>query len=260
MESGEARATGHLKVTTTVPKRRSTQTAHAAQGSFAARLQLIVQQWPSAGRLAKTTGVSPSAFRKWLIGAAEPGRDRLVALAEAAGVSVSWLAQGEGAAPDLLMLAARARSTQPGDLAENPNIAQFLLLPKRREAAAAGSGPQTAVTLTECIGFRHDWLRVMFGRDPTDLILEVAVGDSMEPDIRDGDFLLADTTDQTFQNFGIYVIEARGERLVKRVQRKFDGSLILISDNRKYQPESIEAELAKQVHALGRVIWRGGRL
>jgi phage repressor protein C with HTH and peptisase S24 domain len=47
---------------------------------------------------------------------------------------------------------------------------------------------------------------------------------------------------------------------VKRVQRKFDGSLILISDNNIYQPESIPADLAKEVQIIGRVIWRGGHV
>ena len=82
----------------------------------------------------------------------------------------------------------------------------------------------------------------------------------MEPNVRSGDLLLVDTTDRTFRDFGIYVIEARGERLVKRVQRKFDGSLILISDNTLYQPELIPADIAKEVRAVGRVIWRGGQV
>ena len=219
-----------------------------------------MQQWPSADRLARATGVSPSAFRKWLKGVAEPGRDRLVALAEAAGVNVSWLAQGEGAEPDPLTLAAHAHSPRSTDPGGNANIAQYLLLPKRREAVAAGSGAPTTNEPTEFIAFRRDWLRPTFGSDPSDLRLEVAVGESMEPHIRNGDLLLIDTTDRTFRNFGIYVIEARGERVVKRVQRKFDGSLILISDNQTYQPESIPANLAKEVTVVGRVIWRGGQV
>jgi phage repressor protein C with HTH and peptisase S24 domain len=236
------------------------RTTGGDQAGFAARLQIIVQQWPSADRLAKATGVSPSAFRKWLKGVAEPGRDRLVALAEAAGVNVSWLARGDGPQPDPLVLAARARSPQSTELAGNPHIAQFLVLPRREKPAAAGSGSHAANAPTEFIGFKHDWLRTAFDRDPGDLVLEIAIGESMEPDIRNGDLLLVDTTDRTFRNFGIYVIDARGERLVKRVQRKFDGSLILISDNKIYQPESISAELAKEVHVIGRVLWRGGRV
>src|ERR1700689_5190206 len=104
------------------------RTAGADQAGFVARLQLVVQQWPSADRLAKATGVSPSAFRKWLKGVAEPSRDRLAALAEAAGVNVSWLAQGEGAEPDPVALAAHARSSQLPEGAANLSPAQFLLL------------------------------------------------------------------------------------------------------------------------------------
>jgi phage repressor protein C with HTH and peptisase S24 domain len=49
----------------------------------------------------------------------------------------------------------------------------------------------------------------------------------------------------------------RDERLVKRVQRKFDGSLILISDNNRYQPEEIAPDAAREIRVVGRVIWRG---
>ncbi len=242
-------------------KRKPRPGAGAAdQAGFVARLQLVVQQWPSADRLAKATGVSPSAFRKWLNGQAEPRRDRLVALAGAAGVTVSWLAQGEGAEPDLRRLADRAHSSQSSDGAGMLNPAQFRVLPARPEAAAAGSGEPPAHVPTEFIGFRHDWLRATFGREPDDLILEIALGELMEPGIRSGDLLLIDTTDQTFRNFGVYVITVRGERLVKRVQRKFDGSLILISDNTLYQAEFIPVDLAKEVQVVGRVVWRGGQV
>jgi len=247
-------------VESNVPTLRSRSPKAAAdQAGFAARLQLIVQHWPSVDRLAKATGVSPSAFRKWLKGVAEPSRDRLVALAEAAGVNVSWLAQGEGAAPDAISLAGRGGSPQTLE-SGGLSPAQFLLLPKRREAAAAGSGHPKSSEPTEFLGFRHDWLRNTFGREPAELSLEIALGESMEPGIQDGDVLLLDTSDLTFRNFGVYVIEVRGERLVKRVQRKFDGSLILISDNPKYLPESIDADLAKEVKVVGRVIWRGGKI
>ncbi|MBW4022915.1 MAG: helix-turn-helix transcriptional regulator [Proteobacteria bacterium] len=241
-----------------VPTKRKpqSQTAGAEQAGFVARLKLVVAQWPSADRLARATGVSPSAFRKWLKGEAEPSRDRLVALAGTAGVSVAWLAQGEGPEPDLVSLDARARSP---DMI-GPDRTPFHLLPKVPEGVAAGSGRPVPSPATEFIGFRHDWLRSTFSREPETIILETAIGDSMEPHIGNGDLLLVDTTDQSFRNFGVYVIEMRAERLVKRVQRKFDGSLILISDNSRYQAETISADLAREVRVVGRVIWRGGSL
>ena len=82
----------------------------------------------------------------------------------------------------------------------------------------------------------------------------------MEPGICDGDLLLIDTEVPQIKDFGVFVIEVRAERLVKRVQRKFDGSLILISDNPLYQPEVIAAALVGEITVIGKVVWRGGRI
>jgi phage repressor protein C with HTH and peptisase S24 domain len=70
--------------------------------------------------------------------------------------------------------------------------------------------------------------------------------------------MLIDSTVQTFRNFGIYVLEINGERLVKRVQRKHDGSLVLISDNSVYQADIVTKEAAGDVTVVGRVVWVGG--
>src|ERR1700751_1838292 len=77
--------------------------------AFVHRLQPILAHWPSADRLARSMGVSPSAFRKWLKGEAEPSRERLVALARASGVGVAWLAEGEGPEPVFETMAGNRR-------------------------------------------------------------------------------------------------------------------------------------------------------
>jgi phage repressor protein C with HTH and peptisase S24 domain len=246
-----------------VKTKLATPSPGADQAAFVARLQALARTWPSSDSLAKAANVSPSALRKWLKGQAEPSRERLVALADATGVGLGWLAKGEGPEPDFLggdtpgQAVMRGRFAHPSQRMETSG---FLMLPKHPESAAAGSGTPPPPRATEFIGFRHDWIRSTFARAPSDLVLEVAVGESMEPNIRNGDLLLVDVTDRTFRNFGVYVLEVRGERLVKRVQRLFDGSLILISDNRTYQPEQVPAELAQEVTVVGRVVWRGGAL
>jgi phage repressor protein C with HTH and peptisase S24 domain len=235
-------------------------TQGAERAAFTARLQLILQHWPSADRLARAMSVSPSAFRKWLRGEAEPSRERLVALAEAAKVGIAWLATGEGPAPHFEQSAGggRARSGD-GDPGIDPN--HFILLPKQVEGAAAGTGnPVPARPETEYIAFRHDWVRDALGIEPDDLILETAVGESMQPTIQDGDLLLVDTTDRGFSSFGVYVLEIAGERLVKRVQRKLDGSLVLISDNHTYQPDQVSGAMLAGVTVIGRVVWGGGAI
>ena len=236
--------------------------------AFVGRLQVILAHWPSADRLARSTGVSPSAFRKWLKGEAEPSRERLILLARAAGVGVAWLAEGQGPVPVFDPPTGRSSRShhgsgarhQPGprDLTSETDWSGFALLPRRPEAAAAGSATPEPPLGSEYMALRHDWIRATCGVEPSELELDTAVGESMMPTIGDGDVLLIDTTDQDFHRFGIYVLEINGQRLVKRVQRKTDGSLVLISDNNVYLPEIVTRPEADGITIIGRVVWTGG--
>jgi phage repressor protein C with HTH and peptisase S24 domain len=232
--------------------------AVAERRAFVERLQIILAHWPSVDRLARAVGVSPSAFRKWLRGEAEPSRERLLAVARTAGVGVAWLAGGEGPEPvfgDGPNARRRPAARQPQESVDKEN---FLLLPRQEEAAAAGSETPDAPFDGAIIALRHDWIRAVCGVEPNQLALETAVGESMSPTIRDGATLLIDTTDRTFRGFGIYVLEIGGQRLVKRVQRNFDGSLVLISDNTTYFPDAVDKAAARDITVIGRVVWAGG--
>ncbi|MFW3412053.1 XRE family transcriptional regulator [Aliarcobacter butzleri] len=61
-------------------------------------------------------------------------------------------------------------------------------------------------------------------------------GDSMEPTLRDGDYVLIDEN-INFGTNGIYAIQYGGQILIKRLQFKMDGTIIIISDNDKYDRE-----------------------
>jgi phage repressor protein C with HTH and peptisase S24 domain len=219
---------------------------------------MILAHWPSADRLARAMGVSPSAFRKWLKGEAEPSRERLIALAHAAKVGVAWLAEGDGPAPTFEDVNGNRRASNGRDSPGVMDWSQYVLLPHRAEAAAAGSVTPPDPAGTEWMALRHDWVRSVCKIEPNELALETASGESMVPTIRDGNTLLIDTTDRTFSNFGIYVLEINGQRLVKRVQRKHDGSLVLISDNSAYQPDAVDKAAAEGIVVIGRVVWSGG--
>jgi phage repressor protein C with HTH and peptisase S24 domain len=230
----------------------------AEKSAFVERLQMILAHWPSADRLARAMGVSPSAFRKWLKGEAEPSRERLIALAHAAKVGVAWLAEGEGPAPAFEDVNGNGRRSNGRETAAEMDWNQYVLLPHRAESAAAGAATPPDPAGTEWMALRHDWVRSVCRIEPTELALETATGESMTPTIRDGNTLLIDTTDRAFRNFGIYVLEISGQRLVKRVQRRHDGSLVLISDNTAYQPDIVDKSEAQDVVVIGRVVWSGG--
>jgi phage repressor protein C with HTH and peptisase S24 domain len=230
----------------------------ADRAAFVSRLHTILRHWPSADRLARAVGVSPSAFRKWLKGEAEPSRERLVALAEAASVSVGWLAGGEGPEPRLQGVGKPLRQRADPGRDSGLDIQHFVLLPKRPEAAAAGAETPAAPPGSEYMALRDDWIHKTFGIPPDKLLLETARGESMLPRIHDGDLLLVDTTEQQFHSFGVYVLEVDDERLVKRVQRKVDSSLTLISDNPAYETDHVPAADAGNVKVIGRVLWSCG--
>jgi phage repressor protein C with HTH and peptisase S24 domain len=165
---------------------------------------------------------------------------------------VGWLANGEGPQPRL-----RASPGRPPDL---PELDQrgYVLLPRRPEAAAAGPESPTAPAAVEFIALRHEWVRSVFGIEPDRLLMETAVGESMQPGIQDGDLLLIDGTENRFRSFGVYVLEIGDERLVKRVQRRLDGSLSLISDNPTYETEHVPPARAADIRVVGRVVWTCG--
>lgn len=227
----------------------------ADKSAFVERLQLIMAQWPSADRLARATGVSPSAFRKWLKGEAEPSRERLVALARVAGVGTAWLAEGEGPAPVFQNGNGRRRGI--GHMvAESQPWSQFVVpMPQGGVSPVVPDPPPGGPAL---IAISRDWLRSMGQLEPDRLILDVAVGESMHPTIRDGAALLADGGDRVLRERGIYLLNVNGERMVRRVQRRHDGALVLLSDNAAYLPEVVDKTHAQHVDVIGRVIWVGG--
>jgi len=65
--------------------------------SFNERIRIIIEKVGSAEKLATLSGMSSRVIGKYLAGESDPSREKLVALANAAGVSVAWLATGEKA-------------------------------------------------------------------------------------------------------------------------------------------------------------------
>ena len=63
---------------------------------FSQRLK-IAKGKSSANAFAQECGISESVFRKYLAGVSVPGADKLVDIARVGGVSLVWLATGEGA-------------------------------------------------------------------------------------------------------------------------------------------------------------------
>jgi hypothetical protein len=109
----------------------------------------------------------------------------------------------------------------------------------------------------------ENWLRrhATF-TSPDNLSIVTGIGDSMQPTFEDGDPLLVDVGVREIRLDAIYVLALHDELFIKRVQRKMDGSLVIISDNPRYAPQPIEESDRSTFQVLGRVVmaWNSRRI
>lgn len=78
------------------------ENAQRESARFRERLQEIVSEAGGVNPFSRKVGIGDSTIRAWLEGPSEPNRTRLVALADAAAVTVDWLATGLGLKRDPL--------------------------------------------------------------------------------------------------------------------------------------------------------------
>ncbi len=76
-------------------------------------------------------------------------------------------------------------------------------------------------------------------------------GESMEPTIKNGSIIFVDKTKREIRRDGIFVVSTPGGLFIKRLNRKVDGTIELISDNELYSPEILAPD---EVRVVGRVI------
>ncbi len=76
-------------------------------------------------------------------------------------------------------------------------------------------------------------------------------GESMEPTIKNGSIIFVDKTKREIRRDGIFVVSTPGGLFIKRLNRKVDGTIELISDNELYSPEILAPD---EVRVVGKVI------
>lgn len=143
-----------------------------------------------------------------------------------------------------------------------PTADGFSLIARYQVSASAGSGLSVLdEEVIESLAFKTDWLR-RIGIDPAQSGLIQAHGDSMSPTISDGALMLVDMReDQPIRHGCIYVILRDGDLIVKRVDRSSgDGSVDLVSDNKRYKKQTVTIEELADMRIPGRVVWVGKAL
>lgn len=215
---------------------------------FLARLRLVIGE-KSVNSFAQLCDIKESTFRRYLLGSI-PSADKAAVIAKVGNVNLEWLATGCGPME-------RTHATNVDRQDQGSSIeSEFALIPGYSVQVSAGSGAfPDHEQPSRRLAFRHKWLRYR-GLNEKDLVLVFAKGDSMEPTIEDNNTLMIDTSQRELNDGAIYVIRSNDHLIVKRVQRLLNQAVLLISDNRAYQPIQVNLD-TDDLQVIGRVVWIG---
>lgn len=193
----------------------------------------------SVNAFARKCGLSEGQIRNYLKGAV-PGLDKVESIAKSADVSFSWLATGDG---------------EPCSIAQN-NQDTYVSVPMMKARASAGGG---ALALDEdqegWVKFDRSWLHNTWHLNPADLFTIGSIGESMEPTIKAGEYLLASRSERHLKLAdGIYIVRLEGNVLVKRIQILPGQKIKISSDNPSYDPYEIKLDEGVDFDILGKVV------
>lgn len=213
---------------------------------LAARLKQIREATSGDDRdqFSTLTGIAKSTIGNYERGDRVPDADMIVRYCAASGASADWLLNGAG---EMLR---KADDRLPA------TSSSFAYLPFYEDVeAAAGAGAAVISDAAHSvIGFARDLLRDS-GASPQNCTVIRARGDSMQPTIPDGALLVVDHSQREIVNGYITVIGIADDLLVKRVRRRMDGMIDLISDNPAYAPETLGPAALQQLRVIGRVVY-----
>jgi phage repressor protein C with HTH and peptisase S24 domain len=225
----------------------ASHSADAPSGEMSLRLDQAIAQSGGPSAVARRAEMYLGTLNRYRAGRELPS-SALVSLSRATGVRLEWLATGEGP----------MQGENPVVTAPAP-MPGYVLLPLVEARAAAGNhGGLSSDHIVDFIAFSEVYLRQTLRRNPKNLALLTASGDSMDPTIRDGDLLLVDTSARRIEGSRIYVLAIGGALMVKRIQLRLDGSVVVKSDNAVYEPEVLAADQTSTLNILGQVIWQAG--
>jgi phage repressor protein C with HTH and peptisase S24 domain len=221
--------------------------ADYSDDGFLDRFRLVLQRVGQLQRAADLSEYSSEQIAKWRDGKARPPFKPMAILASAAGVSLDWLANGDGPASTAAIL-----PSQPGEDADTVH------LPLMNVVGAAGNGIENhEVEVINRLPFSLALLKQLGVRPDSAQFIRCQV-DSMLPTLADGGICLIDTSRTRARDGGIYAVMVGEDVLIKRLQLGARG-LTLISDNaEKYPPETLEGDEIGRVKVIGKVFWAGG--
>jgi phage repressor protein C with HTH and peptisase S24 domain len=190
-------------------------------------------------------GVHRNTLARWESGERTPDLEFLVRLVRERGVAPEWVLTGGGGM--------QASATPPACACD----VDLMSVPLVEARLSAGTGSfETGGTVERRYAFRTEFL--LRKGQPASMVLMRVDGDSMEPEIHDGDVVLIDQS-QTMPRAGaMFAVSVEGLVYIKMVDAK-PGKFVLKSLNADYEQLEIDArgDLADGIRIIGKAIWLG---
>lgn len=192
-------------------------------------------------------GISYRTVQNYVAEERNVGAEFLAAASERLGVSASWLLTGHG--PAVLP------EKHPYEVSTQSD---YTPIPRHTVEASASHGASVGdETATEFIALHKDWLSARNLSADRLAVLSIK-GDSMEPDLKDGDLILIDRAQaepRAMDEGHIYVVRFDDDLFVKRVQHLPGNRLMLLSSNPVYHHVTVEPPDLDGVRIIGRVVY-----
>lgn len=135
-------------------------------------------------------------------------------------------------------------------------MSDYQLVPRSNARPSAGYGSVVeSEQIVDYMAFKREWLQRVLGISHKDIVLVEVRGDSMAGTLDDGDLVLVDMRQNRLDTSAVFVIRVGDALLVKRVQRKLNGSVVIKSDNMAYETETLDGDQLASLTILGRVVW-----
>ena len=218
------------------------------------RIDRLIEAMEDAGldqpTLAAKAKCTQGAISQILLGNTKRSRF-LPDIASALGVSVQWLrGDSEDRDPSAPLV------PTSNDVMEHFDLA---IVPELELGYSMGGGS----VLTEyeqkgVVPFQRTWLKALMRGSFEDLFVARGEGDSMQPTLLDGDFVLVDTSQKQINKQDRIWCVSYGELgMIKRVRKLPDGGYHILSDNPAVTPIKAHDD---EMFVIGRVIWIGRRM
>lgn len=154
-------------------------------------------------------------------------------------ISINWILYGQS----------------PESLVEATN--RFYMVNYYRDVnASAGGGTDEQCEEIQELEIPEQFVFMLGGENELKNIEAINVsGDSMEPTFSYNDIVFINRAKTDLQRGGVFTIRTEAGLFIKRVQKRIDGKIDIISDNQIYSTQTLDPN---EIEVIGRVVSRFG--